>query len=118
MHQYWYIFGPLQIKIAFIQNIKKMFSKNSIILCIKFRQHTIFTFSFMLFLIMYSYKASIYHNVIKAQWHRSPTTQRKNRLKNINFLKSLSIFICILFIVFNFIIISKKFHKYKSTGLY
>lgn len=56
------------------------------ILYIKFQRRKMFTFSFMLFDIMYSYNASFYHNPIKAQWQRSPTAQLKNRSKNKNFL--------------------------------
>lgn len=41
----------------------------------------------MLFLIMYSYKTSFYHNDIKARQQRSPTKQQKNCLKYCIFLK-------------------------------
>lgn len=52
------------------------------ILLRKFPRRTTFTFSLMLFLRTYSYKASFYYNVIKAQWQRSPNIQQDSRLEN------------------------------------
>lgn len=89
----WYI-GFIQNKNNFLENI---------ILWIKFKRRTIFTFSYMFFLITYSYKASFCQNVIKAQWHGSHTTQRKYRwnIKKKNYQKNLNIssvfFFCVQF---------------------
>lgn len=80
---------------GFIQNLRKNNPEDSSILYVKFKRCTIFTFSLMLFLIVYSYKASFFHNaihVIKTQWQRSPTEQWKNHLKNnLMFLKKINI---------------------------
>lgn len=39
--------------------------EDSIIMCITFQLRTLFAFSFLLFIIMYFYKAPFYHNVTK-----------------------------------------------------
>lgn len=46
---------------------KKNNPEESIILHVKFQRRTLIIISFMLFLIIYFYKASFYHNVIKVQ---------------------------------------------------
>lgn len=46
---------------------KKNNPEESINLHVKFQRRTLITISFMLFLIIYFYKASFYHNVIKVQ---------------------------------------------------
>lgn len=64
----------------FIQKLRKK-NNDSNLLC-QFRRRTTFTFSLMLFLRTYSYKASFYHNVIKAQWQRSSNKQQGSRSAN------------------------------------
>lgn len=79
----------------FIQKLRKK-NNDSNLLC-QFRRRTTFTFSLMLFLRTYSYKASFYHNVIKAQWQRSSNKQQGSRSANKlppPKKKNLNIFIC------------------------
>lgn len=72
----------------------------------------------MLFLIRYSYKASFYNNIRKAQWERFPTPHRKHCLKYKNFLKNINSFIFILFIVLNFINDLEKYLLRSTKQLY
>lgn len=69
---------------------KKNNPEESIILHVKFQRRTLITISFMLFLIIYFYKASFYHNVIKVQWQHLTTKQQKDRLKINNFIKGIN----------------------------
>lgn len=66
-----YLFSISKNVDNYIQRIHSIIRKNNsegcIILCIKFQRSTGFAFSFTLFLITYSYQASFYRNVIKAQ---------------------------------------------------
>lgn len=98
--------------VDWFQKLKKNNHEDSIIMRIKFQRRIIFTFSEMIFLIMYSYKASLYLNAMKAQWQCSPTKPRRNCfIKFKIFFKNLINFISILFTVFNLNGQSKKFIK-------